>query len=102
MPAARDRASMLAALPEAEIVLGDWTATLALDGEAALGFTQLYPSFSSVRMRPIWVLNDLFVAEGGRRGTARPYPPRCHHVAQRLGWATRTCTRQQNREVAQP
>ena len=32
-----------------------------------LGFTQLYPSFSSVSMRPIWVLNDLYVAEGARR-----------------------------------
>ncbi|HEX5271038.1 MAG TPA: GNAT family N-acetyltransferase [Gemmataceae bacterium] len=33
----------------------------------ALGFTQLYPSFSSVAMKPIWVLNDLFVAEAARR-----------------------------------
>ena len=31
-------------------------------GEAA-GFTQLYPSFSSVSMQRIWVLNDLFVDE---------------------------------------
>ncbi|MFI7448284.1 2-hydroxyacid dehydrogenase [Nonomuraea sp. NPDC049714] len=34
VPAARDRESMLAALPSAEIVLGDWTGKLALDGEA--------------------------------------------------------------------
>jgi GNAT superfamily N-acetyltransferase len=33
----------------------------------ALGFTQLYPSFSSVSMEPIWILNDLFVAENARR-----------------------------------
>src|SRR5262245_40511125 len=33
----------------------------------ALGFTQLYPSFSSVSLRPIWVFNDLFVAEDARR-----------------------------------
>src|SRR5689334_2179856 len=33
----------------------------------ALGFTQLYPSFSSVSMKPIWILNDLFVAEDTRR-----------------------------------
>jgi GNAT superfamily N-acetyltransferase len=33
----------------------------------ALGFTQLYPSFSSVSLKPIWVLNDLFVAEDARR-----------------------------------
>ncbi|GAA3226212.1 NAD(P)-dependent oxidoreductase [Nonomuraea helvata] len=34
VPAARDRDALLAALPEAEIVLGDWTGTLALDAEA--------------------------------------------------------------------
>ena len=36
---------------------------MALDieiGEAA-GFTQLYPLFSSTRMRRLWLLNDLFV-----------------------------------------
>jgi GNAT superfamily N-acetyltransferase len=36
------------------------------DGDA-LGFTQLYPSFSSVSMKPIWILNDLFVVEKARR-----------------------------------
>ncbi|MEV4356254.1 NAD(P)-dependent oxidoreductase [Nonomuraea sp. NPDC049625] len=34
VPAARDRDALLAALPEAEIVLGDWTGTLAMDAEA--------------------------------------------------------------------
>jgi GNAT superfamily N-acetyltransferase len=33
----------------------------------AVGFVQLYPSFSSVRMQRIWILNDLFVAESARR-----------------------------------
>jgi GNAT superfamily N-acetyltransferase len=33
----------------------------------ALGFTQLYPAFSSVSMRPVWILNDLYVAEDARR-----------------------------------
>jgi len=37
------------------------------DSEACAGFTQLYPSFSSVSMKPIWILNDLFVAETHRR-----------------------------------
>jgi len=31
------------------------------------GFAQLYPSFSSVSMRQIWVLNDLYVVEAARR-----------------------------------
>ncbi|HEX4816523.1 MAG TPA: NAD(P)-dependent oxidoreductase [Nonomuraea sp.] len=34
VPAARDREALLAALPQAEIVLGDWTGTLALDAGA--------------------------------------------------------------------
>lgn len=40
---------------------------LACRGPEALGFVQLYPSFSSVAMRPIWVLNDLFVEPKARR-----------------------------------
>jgi GNAT superfamily N-acetyltransferase len=32
------------------------------------GFTQLYPSFSSVSLKPLWILNDLFVRSGVRRG----------------------------------
>ena len=41
---------------------------LAVDGSGGgLGFTQLYPLFSSVRMGRVWLLNDLFVAEGARR-----------------------------------
>ncbi len=41
------------------------------DGEA-IGFTQLYPLFSSVRTARLWLLNDLFVADSARRqGVAR-------------------------------
>lgn len=37
-----------------------------------VGFTQLYPTFSSVRMRRVWTLNDLFVAESARgQGVSR-------------------------------
>jgi GNAT superfamily N-acetyltransferase len=38
-----------------------------IEAGRALGFTQLYPSFSSVSMRPIWILNDLYVAANARR-----------------------------------
>ncbi|MEV7419300.1 GNAT family N-acetyltransferase [Streptomyces sp. NPDC089919] len=34
---------------------------------AAIGFAQVYPTFSSLEMRPVWVLYDLFVAPAGRR-----------------------------------
>ena len=37
------------------------------DGHA-VGFTQLYPMFSSVRMARMWVLNDLYVDARARRG----------------------------------
>jgi ribosomal protein S18 acetylase RimI-like enzyme len=36
------------------------------------GFTQLYPSFSSVSMKRLWILNDLFVhPDYRRRGVGR-------------------------------
>ena len=45
---------------------GDSTIIVAeQDGEVA-GFTQLYPSFTSVGMAPILILNDLFVASEHR------------------------------------
>lgn len=41
---------------------------LACDDQGAgLGFTQLYPLFSSVRTLRIYLLNDLFVAQDARR-----------------------------------
>jgi GNAT superfamily N-acetyltransferase len=34
----------------------------------AVGFMQLYPSFTSVSLGRLWILNDLFVDPGVRRG----------------------------------
>ncbi len=45
----------------------------------AVGFTQLFPSFTSVGTAPIWILNDLYVAPEARR----------HGVAQALLEAAR-------------
>jgi ribosomal protein S18 acetylase RimI-like enzyme len=43
-----------------------------LQSGAGLGFVQLYPSFSSVAARRIWILNDLFVTPAARqRGIGR-------------------------------
>src|SRR5258706_357352 len=55
---------------------GDSVIFLALSGfgprAKGAGFTQLYPSYSSVAMKRVWILNDLFVAEEFRRaGVAR-------------------------------
>ena len=41
---------------------------IASADDLALGFTQLYPSFSSVSVRRLWILNDLFVSPAARRG----------------------------------
>lgn len=40
---------------------------IAIENEQQAGFTQLYPSFSSVGMKKIWILNDLFVSSGHRQ-----------------------------------
>ncbi|MCZ8251191.1 MAG: GNAT family N-acetyltransferase [Hylemonella sp.] len=45
------------------------TVLLALDKQgSALGFAQIYPTYSSVRCKHAWILNDLYVvaAERGR------------------------------------
>lgn len=36
---------------------------IAFDGQDAVGFAQLYPTFSSISMKKSWVLNDLYVKE---------------------------------------
>jgi GNAT superfamily N-acetyltransferase len=43
---------------------------VALKDEAAIGFAQLYPSFSSGALARIYVLNDLFVDPAARRAGA--------------------------------
>ena len=40
---------------------------IALDKDDYAGFTLLYPSFSSVGMKKIWILNDLFVSDEHRK-----------------------------------
>lgn len=39
------------------------TIFLALDGELPIGFVQLYTTFSSVSLEPVFILNDLYVNE---------------------------------------
>jgi GNAT superfamily N-acetyltransferase len=46
---------------------GESVLFIAHDGADAVGFTQLYPSFSSVSLARIFILNDLYVSEPGRR-----------------------------------
>ena len=37
------------------------------DDKKLLGFCQLYPSFSSLSLKRVWILNDIYVAEDARR-----------------------------------
>ena len=45
---------------------GESVIFLAVADSVVVGFTQLYPSFSSVSMKRSWILNDLFVAAEAR------------------------------------
>lgn len=40
---------------------------IAFEEGTAVGFVQLYPSFSSVSMKRSWVLNDLYVKKNARK-----------------------------------
>ncbi|CAM3695779.1 GNAT family N-acetyltransferase [Pseudomonas wadenswilerensis] len=37
------------------------------DESKLMGFCQLYPSFSSLSLKRVWILNDIYVAEDSRR-----------------------------------
>lgn len=49
------------------IELDDSVILVAQVGGDLVGFAQLYPTFSSVAMRRVWILNDLFVLPDSRR-----------------------------------
>lgn len=46
---------------------GESVVFLASEGSTPLGFAQLYPSYSSTALARVFILNDLFVHENGRR-----------------------------------
>lgn len=45
---------------------GDSVIFVAEEGGKLLGFMQLYPSFSTVSLERVWILNDLFVVASAR------------------------------------
>ena len=49
------------------MTLGESVVLLAQRDGEVVGFTQLYPIFSSVRTARTWLLNDLYVDPGARR-----------------------------------
>lgn len=60
LPAARD-------FLQARLNNGESAMFIALEEHSAVGFAQVYPSFSSVALARIFILNDLFVHASGRR-----------------------------------
>jgi len=48
--------------------VGESVVLLAKRENTVVGFVQLYPMFSSVRTAKTWILNDLYVDAGARRG----------------------------------
>ena len=67
-----------------------------------VGFTQLYPSFSSVSMRAIWILNDLFVASAYRnQGIARKLMHTANHHAHATGAIRLELATQHSNHLAQ-
>jgi ribosomal protein S18 acetylase RimI-like enzyme len=63
-------------------------AALAEDSDKliAFGFAQLYPAFSSISMKRLWILNDLFVVpEARNRGVARKLMERARRLAEDTG-----------------
>lgn len=74
----------------------------AQEQKLAGGFTQLYPSFSSVSMKPLWILNDLFVAPEARRsGIGRALLERARTFAAETGAKGLTLTTALNNVTAQ-
>lgn len=59
---------------------------VARQSDRMLGFTQLYPSFSSVSMKRVWILNDLFVEEACRQqGIAKSLMSAAKNFARKTG-----------------
>ncbi len=60
-------------IPAAEVFLAERLSNkeseifYARKNNEQLGFVQLYPSFSSIALKRIWILNDLFVLPEARR-----------------------------------
>lgn len=65
---------------------GDSWILVAQNGDALVGFCQLYPSFSSTHTSRIAILNDLFVAETARRqGVAHALMRAAEELGRNLG-----------------
>lgn len=75
---------------------------IAFDDHHAVGFTQLYPSFSTVSLARTFILNDLFVDRQGRRkGVGRQLIAAAAGYARELGAIRLTLSTALTNEAAQ-
>ena len=69
---------------------------IARDNSVAVGFTMLYPTFSTVSLSNVWLLNDLYVEEANRgQGIASKLMETAESAAREAG-ATRVFLRTAN------
>ncbi len=81
---------------------GDSVVFIAFSDGKPAGFAQLYPSFSSVLMAQIWILNDLFVTEQARRkGVAKVLMERAASFGKETGAARLMLATEVTNEQAQ-
>ena len=65
---------------------GESVVFIAEEDGTAVGFTQLYPLFSSTRMKRLWLLNDLFVDPASRgKGISKMLLERAKQLARESG-----------------
>jgi len=59
---------------------------MAVEGDTIAGFMQLYPLFSSTRMKRLWLLNDLFISEEYRgQGVSKALIERAKELCRETG-----------------
>jgi len=81
---------------------GDSVVFIARVGGAAAGFAQLYPSYSSVSLTRVFILNDLYVdASARRRGVASKLLAAVEGYAWPLGTSRLTLNVARDNRVAQ-
>jgi ribosomal protein S18 acetylase RimI-like enzyme len=99
------RASDLSAAREfllARFNHGESVLFIAHEGNTPIGFTQLYPSYSSVSLARVFVLNDLFVHEQARRkGVASKLMSAATDLAKSLGAVRVSLSTATSNETAQ-
>jgi GNAT superfamily N-acetyltransferase len=75
---------------------------VAVEEGRGLGFTQLYPTFTSIGVRRAWILNDLYVDPTARRkGVGRMLMEAARHFAMETGAAWLELATANDNKVAQ-